>query len=91
MFEFGAMTADASWLLRSSICCAADSTIEPPWIRHDRAGKLVTGVDGEGYEHQCRDNSLLWNVATDSEQKAFSRWDWQQGDTVESVFRKGTK
>ncbi|KAK0510480.1 hypothetical protein JMJ35_006912 [Cladonia borealis] len=70
------------------LLCAADSTIEPPWIRHDKAGKPVTGVDGVGYEHQCRDNSLLWNVATKSEQKAFPRWDWRQGDTVESVFPK---
>ncbi|CAD6592347.1 MAG: hypothetical protein ASARMPREDX12_005995 [Alectoria sarmentosa] len=73
------------------LLCAADSTIEPPWIRQDKAGKPVTGVDGEGYEHQCRDNSLLWDVAKDSEQKAFSSWDWKQGDTIESIFRKETR
>ena len=67
--------------------CAADSTIEPPWTKFDDHGHIVdAGVNGEGYQHQCRDASLLWETAAESEKTAIKPWQWQLGDTVESVF-----
>ena len=67
--------------------CAADDTIEPPWVERDDAGQVAdVGVDGMGYEHQCRDSSLLWRTAMGSEDRAVRPWRWQLGDTIESVF-----
>lgn len=71
------------------LLCAADGTIEPPWLRHNEEGDVVDGgVDGEGFRHHCRDASLLWETAATSENEAVKLWDWQMGDTIESVFGK---
>ena len=68
--------------------CAADETIEPPWEIFDNDGNLVDGgVDGEGYSHQCRDSSFLWEVVMRSEEQAITPWEWHDGDTVSSVFQ----
>ena len=67
--------------------CAADSTIEPPWFQSNDAGQIIdAGVDGEGYQHECRNASLLWETAAKSEKAALKPWRWQLGDTIESVF-----
>lgn len=67
--------------------CAADSTIEPPQKSYDKEGKLIDyHVDGEGYQHQCRDPALLWRTVMDSEREAVKPFEWTKGDTVESVF-----
>ena len=44
------------------------------------------GVDGMGYQHQCRDSGLLWDISAKSEEVAVKSWYWPMGDTVESVF-----
>lgn len=67
--------------------CAADSTIEPPFLVYDDLGQLLdSGVDGVDVQHQCRDTSPLWKIAVESESSAVKPWEWQLGDTVESVF-----
>ncbi|KAL8648402.1 MAG: hypothetical protein Q9226_006010 [Calogaya cf. arnoldii] len=69
------------------LMCAADSTIEPPWVERDDRGQVIDfGIDGEGSRHQCRDSSLLWAIAEKSEKVPLKPWDWQLGETVESVF-----
>ncbi|MCJ1405495.1 hypothetical protein MMC11_008723, partial [Xylographa trunciseda] len=72
--------------IAQSLACAGDSTIEPPWEEKDGGGYIVKhGVDGEGYQHQCKDTSLLWKYAELSERKAITPWEWRRGDTVESI------
>ena len=67
--------------------CAADSTIEPPKLEYNDMGQVIdANVDGEGYQHQCSDASLLWGTAAKSEKLAVKPWDWRIGDTVESVL-----
>lgn len=67
--------------------CAADSTIEPPQKSYDKDGKLIDfHVDGEGYQHKCRDPALLWQTVMSSEKDGVKPFDWAKGDTVESVF-----
>jgi hypothetical protein len=69
-------------LLRSkAIACFGDGTIEPA-EQIVKDGKHGRRIHGMGYTHQCRDTSLLWemNGAT------VDSWDWQHGDTIESVF-----
>lgn len=44
------------------------------------------GVDGEGYQHQCRDANNLWKVVAQSEANPIEPWGWKMRDTVESVF-----
>ena len=77
------MSVDFKYLL-----CAADGTIEPPWLTFDEAGETIGGgVDGEGYQHQCRDSGPLWKAAAASEETALKPWGWRMGDTVESAFQ----
>jgi hypothetical protein len=67
--------------------CAGDSTIESPIFEKGEAGNIVSQrVDGHGVTHKCKNTDHLWSIATGSESKAFESWDWQLGDTVESVF-----
>ena len=47
---------------------------------------VSAGVDSEGYQHQCRDDSLLWGISAKSERAAINRWQWAQGDTIENIF-----
>ncbi|MCJ1391224.1 hypothetical protein MMC18_004086 [Xylographa bjoerkii] len=72
--------------IAQSLACSGDSTIEPPWEERDGGGYIVKhGVDGEGTQHQCKDTSMLWKYAEQSERKAVAPWDWRRGDTVESI------
>jgi hypothetical protein len=48
-------------------------------------------MDGEEYQHQCRDASPLWEVAARSEKTALKPWGWRMGDTIASVFQKDLK
>jgi len=74
------------------LLCAADGTIEPPWLILDKAGDIVDGgVDGEGYQHHCRDASPLWEAAAGSEKTALKPWGWRMGDTIASVLYKELK
>lgn len=69
--------------------CAADDTIEPPWLNKTSDGVLVdAGVNGVGYRHQCRDPSMMWETVMQSEHKAIQPWNWTMGDTIQSVFGK---
>ena len=45
-----------------------------------------SGVDGMGYQHQCRNSYLLWDISARSEEAAVKSWQWRMGDTIESVF-----
>lgn len=66
--------------------CAADSTIEPPWRIYDAAGDVLdAGINGEGFTHECRDNSLLWEMVINSEAQPLKPWNWHDGDTVEGT------
>lgn len=56
-------------------------------MRYGDSGEVEeTGVDGMGYQHRCRDSSLLWEVSARPEDVAVKPWDWRMGDTIESVF-----
>ncbi len=67
--------------------CAADSTIEPSKVTLDKDGQATQfQVDGEGYQHRCRDHSGLRRIVEQSEKQAVKEWDWRMGDTVESVW-----
>lgn len=69
--------------------CSADSTIEPPWLTFNDAGEIEDfGIDGEGYTHECREPSLLFETVMSSEKDSVKKWGWKTGDTVESVFMK---
>ena len=64
-----------------AIACAADGTIEP--AEHVLVdGKHGRRIHGMGYTHQCRDSSLLREMNG----RLVAPWDWQQGDTIQSVF-----
>ncbi|CAF9919343.1 MAG: hypothetical protein ALECFALPRED_001130 [Alectoria fallacina] len=68
------------------ITCTGDGTIEPPWEETDPSGHIINyGVDGEGYQHECRDTRRLWEASLQSEEHAVKPWDWHMGDSVESV------
>lgn len=57
------------------LMCAADGTLEPPWVSYDKLGQVIdAGIDGEGYQHQCHDASPLWEVAAKSENAAVKPW-----------------
>lgn len=43
------------------------------------------GVDGESYQHECRDTRRLWEMSLQSKEHAVEHYDWHMGDTVESV------
>ena len=67
--------------------CAADGTIEPPWVKYGDSGEVErSGVDGMGFQHPCRDDGLLWDISARSEEAAVKPWQWRMGDTIESVF-----
>ena len=67
--------------------CLGDSTIEPPWIDTDGAGNIKAfGIDGVGIEHKCKDTSRIIDMARRTRTETFQPWEWQAGDTVESVF-----
>ncbi|KAL8922103.1 MAG: hypothetical protein Q9172_003708 [Xanthocarpia lactea] len=72
------------------LMCAADSTIEPSKVTLDKDGQATQFmVDGEGYQHQCRDHSGLRRIVEQSEKQAVKEWVWRMGDTVESVWPLG--
>ncbi|KAI4230241.1 MAG: hypothetical protein L6R36_000206 [Xanthoria steineri] len=72
------------------LMCAADSTIGPSKITFDQSGQATQFmVDGEGYQHQCRDHSGLRRIVQQSEKQAVKPWEWKPGDTVESVWPLG--
>jgi hypothetical protein len=62
--------------------CAADGTIEPAEdiVVDNKHGRRIHGM---GYTHQCRDTRLLFEMNG----KEVELWDWQQGDTLYSVFK----
>lgn len=75
--------------IAQQIMCAADDTIEPPWINKTSDNFIIdAGVSGEGYRHQCRDASLVWETVMQSEHEPIEPWNWTMGDTVQSVFGK---
>ncbi|KAL8870429.1 MAG: hypothetical protein Q9174_003526 [Haloplaca sp. 1 TL-2023] len=64
-----------------------NSTIEPSKITVDKDGHATQfQVDGEGYQHQCRDHSGIRRIVEQSEKQAVKEWDWRMGDTIESVW-----
>ncbi|KAF2766843.1 hypothetical protein EJ03DRAFT_376654 [Teratosphaeria nubilosa] len=67
--------------LVQSLVCNGDGTIEPAETINDgdRHGKRIHGM---GYQHQCRDTALLFAMRN----QTVDLWDWQQGDTLSSVF-----
>ncbi|KAJ6036864.1 hypothetical protein N7540_001143 [Penicillium herquei] len=70
------------------LLCAADDTLEPPWLSFNDKGDVIdAGVDGEGFRHKCRDTSLLWSTAANSESIPVDPWGWKLDDTVNGVFR----
>ncbi|KAL8989127.1 MAG: hypothetical protein Q9177_001925 [Variospora cf. flavescens] len=72
------------------LMCAADGTIEPSKITYDDSGHAIQfQVDGEGFQHQCKDASRLRRIVEQSEKKAIKPWEWQMGDTVGSVWPSG--
>ena len=69
------------------MACAGDDTIEPPKEHYNSNGDLeYLNVDGLGYRHQCRDITYIRDVVEKSEQEPLSKWDWEMGQTVQSVF-----
>ncbi|KAI5865373.1 hypothetical protein GGS23DRAFT_603950 [Durotheca rogersii] len=69
------------------VMCLGDSTIEPPWIEKDAAGNIQAfGIDGYGTHHKCKDTTRMLGVARRARTETFDPWDWQDGDTVETVF-----
>ncbi|KAI1337657.1 hypothetical protein F5Y15DRAFT_417798 [Xylariaceae sp. FL0016] len=76
--------------LAQHILCAADGTVEPPDVIKDSAERLVYwGINGMGYQHQCRDAELLRETVLSSERRPVTPWDWETGDTIRSVFGGG--
>ncbi|KAF3902574.1 hypothetical protein ABW21_db0207354 [Orbilia brochopaga] len=69
--------------LIQSVVCAADSTIEPAEhiVANGKHGKRIHGM---GYTHECKDTSFLMEMNGQKVQP----WDWKQGDTLYSVFKK---
>ncbi|KAI9734740.1 MAG: hypothetical protein M1818_006727 [Claussenomyces sp. TS43310] len=67
--------------LIQTIVCAADSTIEPAEdvVDGDKHGWRIHGM---GYQHQCRDTTLLFEM----DGETVEDWNWRQGDTLHSVF-----
>ena len=67
--------------LVQSLVCAADATIEP--AEHIEVnGMHGKRIHGMGYQHQCRDTGLLFEM----DGQTVGDWGWRQGDTLYSVF-----
>ncbi|KAF1988224.1 hypothetical protein K402DRAFT_402920 [Aulographum hederae CBS 113979] len=80
-----------SYILQK-VLCAGDSTIEPPWTRTDVRGNiLMADVDGEGFEHMCKDTSQMQALTMAAQRDGgaggeLGKWHWRAGDNVESIF-----
>ena len=72
-----------------SLLCQGDDTIEPPSMIWNKFGSAVevTEYAVSAYQHKCRDTSLIWDTIERSEKQALPKFDWKDGDTIESVLR----
>jgi hypothetical protein len=74
--------------IAQSLLCSADGTLERPKSILDKNGDILRDdINGEGVEHRCRDQSLLWNLARQTEKEPISVMPQAQpGDTVWDLF-----
>lgn len=67
--------------------CAADDTIEPPWLIKDDEGHILEhGVDANGVWHTCKDTNPLRAAAELDEVVSSEIWKWSKGDTVTDIL-----
>jgi hypothetical protein len=74
--------------IAQSLLCSADGTLERPKSILDKNGDILRDdINGEGVEHRCRDQSLLWNLARQTEKEPISVMPQAHpGDTVWDLF-----
>jgi hypothetical protein len=74
--------------IAQSLLCSADGTLERPKSILDKNGDILRDdINGEGVEHRCRDQSLLWELVRQTEQEAISVMpQTRPGDTIWDVF-----
>ncbi|KAL6792247.1 hypothetical protein GGI42DRAFT_335648 [Trichoderma sp. SZMC 28013] len=72
-----------------ALLCNGDDTLEPPFTKKDADGNiLLSGVNGQGHQHSCRDSTLAWQTVFASEEDPVQPFEWSAGDTIRSVFGK---
>ncbi|KAK1255388.1 hypothetical protein MKX08_009383 [Trichoderma sp. CBMAI-0020] len=72
-----------------ALLCNGDDTLEPPFTKYDAAGNiLLSGVNGQGHQHSCRDSTLAWKTVLAAEENPVESFDWSPGATIRSVFGK---